>query len=232
MSIQRLLVVALALALATAGFAYPNFNATTGIVGVPNALTVAGGAFIGAADISFQDDTQVILRAIYGLGPNFEVGGLIGLGDNNSFGVTGKYRFQFLGPSLDTAVGLSFADADEAGSGFQLFLVGSRMILGEPDEDMSILGSLGVTFTDFEELSGILPFVGAQLMLPGNLEVCGEFVLEAGDFTESIFSLLLRKQFTETWAAQVGFTNATGFLGTGDSDLFIGASYAFGAGEL
>jgi len=227
MNIQRLLLVAIALALATAGFAYPNFNATTGIIAVPTAYTTPAGMLVGAADISFQDSTTLITRAIYGLSPNFEVGALLGLGEETSIGMTGKYRTPLF-PGLGTfSVGLSLADSG-VGSGYQLFFVGSRALAGEDTGGMVLLGTLGLTFTNFEDLTGILPFAGAELRLSEGFEIDAEFVLEAGDFNRSTFSLLARKRITDTWGAQLGFTNAVGFLATADSNLFFGASYVFG----
>jgi hypothetical protein len=215
--------------LAAAGFAYPNVNATTGIFGVPNALTVPNGTLDGAADILFVDSTTVNARAVLGLTGRFEVGAGVTAGDNTGVGITGKYRLPIL-PQLGTvALGLSFADINDTGSGYQLFGVATKALTGATSTDMRLLGTLGVTFTNFEDRSGILPFVGAQLQLPQNFEIAGEFELEAGDFDESITSLLLRKQVTDRIGGEIGFTNATGFLGTSDHDLFLGLSYAFGA---
>ncbi|MHB0935887.1 MAG: hypothetical protein ACYDCO_20285 [Armatimonadota bacterium] len=221
----RMLLAAAALALATAGLAYPNFNGSTGIIAVPNALIQADGAFFGAADVIFFDDAAINARAVLGLTDNLEVGAALILGDNTGFGVSGKFRLPVATGAGAWAVGLSFADTDEGGSGYQAFVVTSRTLTGAAD-GMDLLGSLGATFTDFENATGFRPFIGAQLMLPGAFEIDGEFELEAGDFTDSIFSLGVRRQFTSTLGGELGFTNARGFLGEGDASFFLGVNIA------
>ena len=42
--LRTILVAAVALGIAAAGLAYPNFNGTTGIIAVPNALIAPGGS--------------------------------------------------------------------------------------------------------------------------------------------------------------------------------------------
>jgi len=224
-SILRVLSAAALLGLTSIALAYPNFNATTGIVGVPNGLIQAEGAFFGAADIVFLDDTLVNARAVYGLTDNLEVGAVLNLGNNTAFGVSGKYRLPVSPSAGSWALGLSFADTDEGGSGFQAFIAASRSLTGNMT-DMNVLGTLGATFTDFDEASGFRPFVGAQLMLPNDFEIGGEFEIESDDFGDSIISVVLRKQFSPTMGAEIGLTNASAFFGGPDTDFFLGVNLA------
>ena len=91
MKILRFLFCATAgVALATAASAYPNFNATTGIIAVPTAFTVGSGAFIGAADVLFADDLTLNARAIYGVTDRLELGASLTAGTDTAFGVTGS----------------------------------------------------------------------------------------------------------------------------------------------
>ena len=159
----RILLAAAVLGLATAGLAYPNFNASTGIIGVPNALIQANGAFFGAADVIFFDDTTLNARAVLGLTNNLEVGAVLNLGENTAFGVSAKYRLPVVPTAGAWAVGVSFADTGDGGSGVQGFVVASRTLTGGMT-NLDLLGTLGATFTDFENASGFRPFVGAQLM--------------------------------------------------------------------
>ena len=220
-----MLLAAAALALATASLAYPSFNGATGNVSTPNALIQADGAFFAAADVIFFDDAEVNARAVLGLTDNLEVGAVLTLGDNTGFGVSGKYRLPMTAADAAWALGLQFADSDESGSGFQAYIVASRTLTGA-GEGMDLLGTLGVTFTDFEDVSGVRPFVGAQLMLPQDFEILGEFALEAGDLGDSIFSFAVRKQFSPTLGGEIGITNARGFLADADSSFFLGINLA------
>jgi hypothetical protein len=224
-SILRFLSAAALLGLTTIALAYPNFNATTGIIGVPNGIIQENGTFIGAADIVFIEDTLINARVVYGLTDNLEVGAVLNLGDDFAFGLSGKYRLPVTPTAGAWAIGLSFADTDEGGSGFQAFIVASRSLTGDMT-NLDLLGTLGATFTDFEGTSGFRPFVGAQLMLPNDFEIGGEFELEMGDFTESIISIVVRRQFSPTIGAEIGFTNASAFFGTSDHDLFLGINIA------
>lgn len=219
------LAVALS-ALATAAFAYPNLNGATGLVGIPNAYTVPSGQLVGAADY-VDANNGFIFRGIYGLSPNLEVGATASLADNDGFSIGGKYRIPADIAGFDTAFGLTYADLDEVGSGFQVSFTGTQPLSGSVEEGNLLLWTLGVNFTDFEDASAIRPYTGAQLLLSPRTEVGGEFMLEAGDFNESIFSLYVRQRFNAALSGQIGFTNAVGFTGTDDAGLFVGASYVF-----
>lgn len=228
MNMQRMLMaVALALTLATVGFAYPNVNATTGIFGVPNALTAPSGTLDGAADILFFDTTTINARAVLGVTGNLEVGAGITGGDNTAIGITGKYRLPTTSSLGTLAIGLSFADVHHTGSGYQAFVVATRPIGATTGN--RLLGTAGVTLTNFEHTSGILPFVGAQLQIPGNWEIDGEFELKTSHFSKSLSSILVRKQINDRIGAEAGFSNASGFLGAANHDFFVGATYAFNA---
>ena len=213
----------LLLAGAIAAIAYPNFNATTGLVGVPNANIVAPGAIDGAADLVFFDDTFVNVRGVIGLSPRLEggIGGVIG--HDSGVLLNLKYQFASRPAGFTTAFGTSFVSASDSGSGWQAYLVGTQQLAPG-----GIYGTLGVSFTNLDHASAIRPFVGAQWVLGGGTEVGGEFELESGSLGRSVSSLYLRHLFTPRLSGQIGFTNANGFVGNRNHDLFVGASLAFG----
>jgi len=216
--------------LALAAVAYPNFTGLTGIVGVPNALTTPSRSFTAAADVVFMNDTTLNARALYGATDRLEVGAALIAGEDTAFGIGAKFRLPVATTAGSLALGLSFVESNDGGSGSQAFIVGSRTIAGMGAGN-SLLGSLGLSFTDLEGVDGVRPFIGAQLVLPANFEIAGEFALEAGDFNESIFSLVVRRRLAAGWTGELGFTNAAGFIGTSDHDFFLGAAYTFGAAQ-
>lgn len=218
-------IAAALMAWATTGFAYPNLNATTGLIGVPNAHVVEAGQLVGAADLIFLDDTTFNIRAIYGLTERLEGGIALVSGSDDGVALNAKYQLPINPLGFTWATGLTYITADDAGSGFQLYFAGTKP-LGTP-EGAALYGTLGLTFTDLEELTALRPFAGVQWLLAANTEVGAEFELEAGDFSESILSVYLRQRLGNNLSGQIGITNANGFAGTRDHDLFVGASLAF-----
>jgi hypothetical protein len=229
---MNLRIVVPALLLAISGLfvqAYPNLSATTGILAVPTAATVSAEEFVGAADILFFDDTTINARIVYGLTNQFEVGAALIAGTDTAFGVNGKYRTGLMLAGFDWAVGASLITGSDVGDGMQVYFVGTRPIGLAQAGVANLIGTIGVNFTDLDsDISGIRPFIGAQLRVATATEVAGEFVLEAGDFDDSIFSLLVRQQLNPRLTGQLGLTNAFGLTGTDNTDFFLGAAYAFG----
>jgi hypothetical protein len=225
---QLLVGVATALlALANTVIAYPNLNATTGLIGVPTANVVAPKTLAGAADIVFFDDTVLNVRAIYGITDRFEGGVGVVMGDDSGLILNAKYLLPTTLAKFNWSAGLSYMTADDPGDGFQLYFVGTRAFPSAAPAGTRLLGTLGLSFTNMDDTSALRPFVGGQLLFNPQSELGVEFELEAGDFDESIFSLYYRRQFNSQWAGQIGFTNANGFVGKDDHSLFIGAAYSF-----
>lgn len=212
---------------AVAASAYPNLSATTGLIGVPNGNVVPAGQLVGAADFIFFDDSLLNARVVYGLTPRFEGGAAVVLGDDTGVILNGKYQLPSTFFGFTSALGATFSTGSDSGDGWQIYLAGTRSLFGEAEGGSQLFGTVGVNFTDLEDATGIRPFFGAQWVLGGGMEIGGEFMLEAGDFNESISSLYLRHTFTPGFSGQVGFTNANGFAGQDDHDLFVGASFAF-----
>jgi len=218
-------VVALVLlAVSSIAFAYPNLGATTGIVAVPTAEITDTGAFLGAADIQFLDVTSINVRAIYGLAANWEVGaGLIFNEDDTQLGLNAKFRLPIEMAGMGWAIGASYTMASD-NNGTQIYFAGSRPIEMAGVTGASLLGTIGLSFTDIEELSALRPFIGAQLRFPSETEIAAEFVLEGGDFGDVISSFVIRQTFGGGWKGELGITNAIGFAGASDHDLFVGIS--------
>ncbi|MHB9024434.1 MAG: hypothetical protein ACYC7E_09695 [Armatimonadota bacterium] len=218
-------VVALAfLAVSSIAFAYPNLGATTGIVAVPTAEVTDTGAFLGAADIQFLDITSINVRAIYGLAPNWEVGaGLVLNDDDTQLGLNAKIRLPVSLYGMQWALGARYILADE-NNGTQIYFAGSRPIEIAGVTGASLLGTAGLSFTDIEGLSALRPFFGAQLRFPSETEIGAEFVFGGGDFDDTIGSFVIRQVLGGGWSGEIGVTNAIGFAGASDYDIFAGLS--------
>lgn len=213
------------LAIATAAWAYPNLNATSGILAVPTAVVVPAGDNQWAGDVLFQNNTTFNIRGTYGLTDNLEVGAGVAVDGDTVLGLNAKYRLPTMIGGFNWAAGATYITANKGDSGFQVYAAGTRAIPWGGMSGVALLGTLGVNFTDIDTASAVRPFVGAQLQLAGGTEIDGEFVFETGDFDESISSLLVRHRFNDLISGQVGFTNAFGFTGVQDHDIFVGVAF-------
>lgn len=215
-----LMVVATLIMAVLAARAYPNLNATSGIMAVPTAIVVPAGDAMWAADVLFQEDTTVNGRVVFGLAERLEVGAGFIAGEDTAFGLNAKYRLPAMIAGFAWAAGITGIFGDDIDEGMQIYATGTRPF--EFGDGMTLLGTLGVNFTDVDTASAVRPFIGGQLQLGGGTEINGEFVFETGDFDESITSLFVRHRFSDRIVGQVGFTNAFGFTGVSDHDIFIG----------
>jgi hypothetical protein len=223
MRLSTLLVLVAVLGLATALVqAYPNLNATSGILAVPTAVVVPAGDSQWAADVLFLDDTSLNGRVVYGLSDRLEIGAGIVTGEDTVFGANIKLRMPTTLGAFNWALGATFSDADAGGSGFQLYGTGTRTFgLGGND----LITTLGLSYTDVDSATALRPFIGGQLQIMTGTELDAEFVLDSGDFDESVESFLLRHRFNDFIAGEAGFTNAFGFAGTSSHDLFLGVTF-------
>ena len=226
---MRIAGFALFLALASLRtWAYPNFNATTGILAVPTAETVNAGDLSWAGDILFFDDTTFNGRVIYGLTDQLEVGAGVIVGSDTAIGVSAKYYTGLTIGGFACALGLTMITGDQVGDGTQIYVAGTRPFGVQEENGTGLIGTVGVNFTGVEGSSAFRPFAGAQLRLDTATEVAAEFVLESGDWGDSIFSLLVRQRCSDRLTVQIGLTNAFGFTGTDNLDFFFGAAYTLG----
>ncbi len=218
------LIMLAALALCVAAEAYPTLSATSGILAVPTAVVVPAGDSQWAGDALFQSDTTLNGRFVYGLTGNIEVGVGAVIDGDTLLGVNGKLRMGTMLGGFNWALGAAVSTGGDA-NGWQIYATGTRPIPWGSASGATLLGTIGLSLTDIDTASAVRPFVGAQLQLGGGTEIGGEFVFETGDFTESITSLLVRHRFSDYISGQVGFTNAFGFTGNQDHDLFIGLAF-------
>jgi hypothetical protein len=214
-----------ALTMTTAAWAYPNLNATSGILAVPTAVVVPAGDTQWAGDVLFQDDTTINGRVTYGLTDRLEVGAGVIIDGDTVVGLNAKYRLPGDIGGFTWAAGATLITGSDVDDGFQIYAAGTRPIPWGSASGMALLGTIGVNFTDIDTASAVRPFIGAQLQLGTGTEIGAEFVFETGDFNESISSLLLRHRFNDFISGQVGFTNAFGFTGTQDHDIFLGVAF-------
>lgn len=218
------LIMLAMLLLGIAATAYPNLGATSGILAIPTAMVAPSGDSQWAADALFQNDTTLNGRIVYGMTGSIEVGAGAALDGDTQLGVNGKMRLGSLIGGFDWAVGATVVTGGNA-DGWQLYATGTREIPWGSAEETKVFGTIGVSFTDIDIASSVRPFVGAQLQLGTGTEIAGEFVFETGDFTDSISTLLVRQRFNDAISIQAGFTNAFGFVGSQDHDLFVGIAF-------
>lgn len=222
-----LVAVALMLACASAAFAYPNLNALTGIVAVPNAYVQPPCVLTGAADVLFLDTTTLNVRALYGISSRFEAGALVVFGNDTGVGVSAKYSFGVLPGEIAWAVGGSVVGASNDTNGTQFFVVATKSFPANNVIGCQIIGTLGVNFANVDD-SSTLPFVGVQVAAGPRTEIGAEFEFgSSGAFNNPIASLVVRHQMSSRLVGEVGFTNANGFTGEDDYGPFIGAGYNF-----
>lgn len=209
--------------------AVPNFSATTGVIGVPNAHVVPSGQLVGAVDAVFFNDTILNGRLVYSLTPRFEGGIGVVVGDEDGVIVNGKYQFTAPVAGFTTALSATYSTANNAGNGWQVYLVGTRpMLRTAAAGGNQLYGTPRVSFTDLEDASAVRPFAAAQWLLNGRTEIGAQFMLESGDFAKSISLLYLRQTFSPALTGQIGITSANGFIGDSDHDLFAGFACIFG----
>ena len=210
--------------------AYPNLNASSGLLAVPTAEIVAPGNVVAAVDIVAHDDTSINGRVIVGVTPFLEIGAGVIAGEDTGVGLSAKLALPSTVLGFKPALGVSFINGD-VGDGTQVFLVGTRSFSSQDMDTGRLTGTIGINFTDIKSASAVRPFVGAQLRVGSRTEIDGEFVLKTGDFSRSIHSLFIRHAIDDTWKLQTGFTNAVGFTGSSDTNFFVGTAYTWGAGR-
>jgi len=220
------------LALAAAGYAYPNLSATTGVVGTPTADVVGQKVTDWAADLLFFDTTTGNGRVIYGVTDRLEVGGALILGNDTGFDVGAKYKLYTIPRSFSWAVGGILEGANHERSGSQWYVVATKPISSRKVQGSEMQASLGLNYTDIDSGNGLRPFLNVQLFFGADTEISGEYQFKNGDkFGDAITSAVFRQRFSGRWTAEIGLTNATGFMGSDDTDVFAGISYAVSPGK-
>ena len=219
-------------ALATITHAYPNLSATTGVVGTPTADTVGLNNVDWAADILFFDSTTGNGRVVYGLTDRLEVGGALILGEDTGFTIGAKYKLYTIPRSFSWAVGGAINGADHRQSGSQWYVVATKPISSRRVSGSSMQGSLGLNYTDTQAGNGIRPFLNVQLFFGTDTEISGEYQFKNGDaFGEAITSAVFRQRLSGRLTGEIGLTNADGFTGRDDTDVFAGVAYTFSTGK-
>lgn len=218
------------LLMAIPAHAYPNLNAATGLLAVPTASIVTAGNFVVGADVLSNDDATFNGRIIYGLTPQLEIGAGFVSGEDTATGVSAKLALAGTIAGFHPAIGISVINGNDnaISDGTQVYLVGSKVLSDTRHGAGTLIGTLGVNFTDIDTASAVRPFVGAQLRLGDRTELDGEYVLSTGNFNRSIHSIFVRHVLNETWTIQTGFTNAVGFTGSAHNNFFMGTAYSWG----
>jgi hypothetical protein len=211
---------------AGAAHAYVNFNGATGVISLPNANTVGVNTFSAAADLLFFDSTRVDARAAYGITNRVEVGAALNAGSDSNYGLAAKYQLPITPLNFTWALGGSAFHATNGINSQQLYFVGTRPVPFTGTTGVNLYGTVGVNLTWIESEAGFRPFVGGQLLLGPRTQIDAEAQFDTGSFDESTtFSLGLRQNFSPVFSGQVGFTNAVGYLGSGEHSVFVGLSF-------
>ncbi len=208
--------------------AFPNLNATTGLLAVPTAGVVPEGNFVGAADVVLGHNTTFNGRMIYGLTDRLEIGGGVIADDNTAVTLDAKLALPGTLAGFAPAIGIGYINGQAMDSGTQLYFVGTRAFTAKQQGAGSLLGTVGLNFTDLDSASAFRPFVGGQLGLGARTELDGEYVFATGDFRHAIHSLFIRHSVSNRMSVQAGVTNAYGFTGSAHNNVFIGAAFSWG----
>lgn len=213
---KKLLVLGFALALACAAYAYPTLNGPTGLIFVPTAAVAPAGQFQVALDwayISSFDDADMLLRGLYGINDQFEIGAAFSNNEDgdlgNTFGVNAKYVLPFTAGDAAWAVGASFFDPEDGDSSFGATLSATKAFTE---------GFAGTASLLWDENNEFALGIGAEATLDSGLTLVGEYV----NFLPSAeINMAARYPITDALTAQLGFAFDT-------ESTFIGAMYAFG----
>jgi hypothetical protein len=251
---KHVLVGVLALTLVAAcgsAYAASSLEGPTGIVNVPTTDLAEPGK--GDVALTWQDlegdFTRKIVRGVYGVAPGWEVGALwnkIEDGeDTDIWGLNVKYRLM-REPEQDYGLALGAA-YDEMDMDFssdlkwtRYYLVLSKKLSTNEGDEESSLG----------QLTGLVGVVSDRVKAdPGgsetdtNIMLGLETVARDGtyvgidwrpkwkDVGDSIMSVVVRRAIGKSASAELGMTNSIGPLGAEDSKVFVGLSWAFGAGK-
>lgn len=235
---KKLLVLGMAVALASAAFAYPTLTGPTGLATVPTAAVAPAGELTLAADwFDTEVDETIPIRVLYGVGENFEIGaGYFLQNDNDAWGVNAKYLTPLTLGGFAWALGaqyIDFTDADVTAT--QAYFAGTRgFAISEDGAGPALAGTLGVNWTQLSngvDEDAFRFFAGLELGFENGLSIAAEYQTEDDDIeTDPVFSAVVRYPFTPALSAQVGITNGP-IVGGDDSNIFAGLSYAFGMGE-
>lgn len=219
--------------LTTAAFAYPNLQAATGIVGLPNAY-IAPTTPAVAADVLFFNSAAVNVRALTGIGNDFEVGVFSTIGTNTGLGVSAKYLTPIKWFRANWALGGNLVGGTEQESGGNLYFVATRPFGVNANCSSGFWGTIGLLYTSLGT-NTVSPFLGAQWAIARRTELDAEYGFQTVSDTNALASVALRYLFSPQFVGEIGFTNSNGFTTNGHNDndsnshkFFLGGSYTFG----
>jgi hypothetical protein len=248
-----------ALGLCPAVAAAPSLEGPTGIVGVPSTAVPDPG--IGELSLSWQDisgdESRTLVRAVYGVAPKWEVGGLWwkdkNSGDIKTWGINAKYQvMREPEQQFGLALGLGYNKWDVNIPGAvppafdfkwtQYYAVLSKRLSTAAEGRESALGQVtGLAGLVGERGEVSVPGVGSDSESDTSLMLGLETVLHDGtyvglewrqaweDVGDDIFSIVARRKINPELSAELGWTNSAGPWGMEDHRIFAGISYTWGA---
>ncbi len=164
------------------GGASPSVSGPTGLVHMPEADVVDGGDINLAGHVLLGDNTELSLKANYGLIDDLEAGLRLDLGDETNFTLYGKYKVlkKTVEQPFSIAVGGGYTFADV--SVLNLYGVGSYYLDGNP-HPLVLSGSLYWERRSWEAASDsdVAVVLGADYMATPQLDVVGELWIAEAD---------------------------------------------------
>jgi len=232
--VKKMLILGMVLAAFAAAYAYPTLTGPTGLATIPTAAVAAAGQLQVAADYyDAEGDSAIPIRALYGIGENFEVGlGYWMQDDNDGFMLNAKYLTPLTFGDMAWAAGAQYIDLDAMDTILQAYFVGTKQFSEAGEGTPGFSGSIGFNWTDVDAAddSAFRFFVGGELAFANNLTVNAEFQTKDDDIeADSLWSIGVRYPFTEALTGQLGYTNGP-IVGFDDSNFFLGLNYGFGLG--
>ncbi len=217
-------------------FAYPTLYGASGVAVLPTARTIVPGMYaIGVDGNDLANSTEIPVRVLYGMGDNLEVGAAYLPGETDRFGLNAKLRVEGLVSGATTAIGVQYLrpiDGSDAAA-LQPYLAITRTRASNDKIFPLISITVGTSITQLRPNSsfylreyGSLEAYARNGMVIG-LEYQGSNSGLAGD-DQPLASAVIRFPLSDKFAAQVGVTNADGFVGTDKARVFLGVCFVGG----
>lgn len=238
MKITTIISAVLAIALSTTAFAYASLSGPSGGTNLPDAnVPVVGTGQIADDFLLVSNHNSMIVRGIYGIATNLEVGvaGYIDIdnhgGDNNAIGVNAKYQLTNLGLQSNdkVAVGINYQDANGSFHDTSIYVVGTRQFTEIEADKPALSASVGLNYNSAPGSTSLRPYITADARYKSGLNINAELQLSGSDYDSNpMYALTARFPINNNWNAEAGITNSNlGTYGTSSTGVILGATYSF-----
>lgn len=226
--------------------AYPTLTGPTGQAVIPTGFTGPLGTTMAAdwQELSPTSAAGFPLRALLSFGPNLELGGSYALYNEHA----ALERAWELHAKLSTGVPFFFGGVTAVGAQFrreiaagletdflQPYAAWTTRFAPDDSGLSNIALTVGGNWTRISdplnnEADGFRGFAGLTVNLSDAIDLMAEYQTKNTDLgdVDPITAFTARLHFSESLSAQVGITNADGFVGTPNTHLFAGLSLYLG----